>query len=64
MLDYMLENDYSLRDWTGYATTWGRWAPRGAHQLSLYLRLAGGDPSVMAAQSLVISWPPQAMRRS
>jgi hypothetical protein len=32
MLDYMLENDYSLRDWTGYATTWGRWAPCGAHQ--------------------------------
>ena len=28
MLDYMLANDYSLADWTGYATTWGRWAPQ------------------------------------
>ena len=28
MVDYMLVNDYSLKDWTGYSTTWGRWAPR------------------------------------
>eukprot|EP01043_Picozoa_sp_COSAG02_P081857 COSAG02_NODE_20218_length_842_cov_1.419919_1_plen_208_part_10 len=28
MVDYMLAGDYSLRDWHGYPTTWGRWAPQ------------------------------------
>ena len=28
MVDYMLANDYALKDWTGYSTSWGRWAPQ------------------------------------
>ena len=28
MTDYMVEHGYDLVDWTGYPTTWGRWAPQ------------------------------------
>ena len=28
MVDYLLDNGFELKDWTGYSTTWGRWSPR------------------------------------
>jgi hypothetical protein len=27
MTDYMIENQYVLKDWTGFATTWAKWSP-------------------------------------